>query len=133
MTDVLSLIAQWENGPWGVWADLTAGLGYDEQSDLMGIVVMPFYRFSERHQLVTRYTWLVSDDDNGVRLGRYENEIVAGKGDEYRELFVGYNWFFYGHKFKWQTGLQFTELDDDDIGDGEYDGWGVTTALRVYW
>lgn len=133
LSDVLSLIAQWQDGPWGVWGDLSAGRGYEEQSDLIGIVVMPFYNFSPHHQLVTRYTWLISDDDNGVRLGRYENEIVAGRGDEYREAFVGFNWFFYGHKFKWQTGLQFTEMDDDDTGDGEYDGWGVTTGLRIYW
>ncbi|MGI9329810.1 MAG: porin [Gammaproteobacteria bacterium] len=133
LSDVFSLIAQWQGGGWGVWADLSLGRGYGEQSDLMGVVVMPFYDFSTHHQVVTRYTWLISDDDNGVSLGNYENEIVTGKGDEYREIFVGYNWFFYGHKFKWQTGLQFAEMDDDDIGDGEYDGWGLTTAIRIYW
>ncbi|MGI9264803.1 MAG: porin [Gammaproteobacteria bacterium] len=133
LSDVVSLVTQWEDGAWGFWGDLSAGRGWDEQSDLLGIAVMPFYNFTPKHQLVARYTWIVSDDNNGVRLGRYENEIVSGKGDEYREIFAGYNWFFYGHKFKWQTGLQYTEMDDDDLGDGEYEGWGVTTALRIYW
>ena len=68
-----------------------------------------------------------------VRLLGAEIGGVAGRGDEYRELFAGFNWFFYGHKLKWQTGLQFTEMDDSDLGDGEYDGWGFTTGLRISW
>jgi phosphate-selective porin OprO/OprP len=132
-THVLSLMAQWEQGPWGLWADLTAGDGYDSQSDLFGAVAMPFYNFTPRQQLVGRLTWLKSEDDNGVRLNRYERDVVSGRGDEYREAFLGFNWFFYGHKLKWQTGLQYAEMDDSDTGDGDYEGWGLTTALRISW
>jgi phosphate-selective porin OprO/OprP len=41
--------------------------------------------------------------------------------------------FFYGHKLKWQTGLQYTRMDDEADDGGEYDGWGITTGLRIYW
>lgn len=130
---VFSLMTKWENGPWGIWADATAGRGYGEQSDVLGLVVMPFYYMTPKTQWVFRYTWLSSEGDNGIRFGRYEREIESGRGNEYRELFAGFNWFYYGHKLKWQTGLQFTNMDDDANDGGEYDGWGVTTSLRISW
>ena len=94
---------------------------------------MPFYDVSEVVQLLGRYTYLSSGDDNGLSLNRYEDEIVQGEGDEYHEIYAGLNVFLYGHKLKWQTGLQYTRMDDkaDDVG--EYDGWGITTGLRAYW
>ena len=130
---IASLISEWESGDWGLWADISAGWGYDGQSNVTGIVAMPFYYMTPRQQAVFRFTWIHSDDDNGIRVGRYENEIISGRGDEYREWFAGFNWFFYGHKLKWQNGLQYTEMDDNDGGDGEYQGWGFASVVRIYW
>ncbi len=132
-SDVMTLVTQWEQGSWGLWTDLSMGRGYFDQSDIWGLSMMPFYNTSERVQWVFRYTYLRSDDDNGLRLGRYENEIVSGRGDEYNEAYAGLNLFFYGHKLKWQTGLQYATMDDDPDDGGEYDGWGITTGLRIYW
>jgi phosphate-selective porin OprO/OprP len=94
---------------------------------------MPFYSFSDEQQVVLRYTYLDSSDDNGLKLGRYEREIVSGKGNRYNELYLGYNVYIYGHKLKWQTGLQYTKMDDDANDSGEYQGWGLSTGLRMYW
>lgn len=30
-------------------------------------------------------------------------------------------------------GLQYTTMDDAASDGGEYDGWGLTTGLRLYW
>jgi phosphate-selective porin OprO and OprP len=94
---------------------------------------MLFYAFSEHQQAVLRYTYLNSSNNNGLRLGRYEREIVRGRGDRYNELYLGYNIFIFGQKLKWQTGLQYTKMDDDANDGGEYQGWGLTTGLRMYW
>ena len=94
---------------------------------------MPSYDITPHIQLVFRYTYLKSVDNNGVRLGRYENEIVKGRGDEYNEIYGGLNVFFYGHKLKWQTGLQYSTMKDAADDGGEYEGWGLTTGLRVSW
>ena len=94
---------------------------------------MPFYDITQHIQLVLRYTYLRSDDNNGLRLGRYENEIVNGRGDEYNEIYSGLNVFFYGHKLKWQTGLQYSNMKDSAGDGGDYEGWGLTTGLRVSW
>ena len=44
------------------------------------------------------------------------------RGDDLTEYFFGLNHFFYGHKLKWQNGLQYTQLDEAD-GSKEYEGW----------
>ena len=133
LSNVVTLSTQWEQGNWGLWTDLGSGRDYFQQPDLVGLTLMPFYNLTERLQFLFRYTWLDSDGDNGLRLGRYENAVVDGRGDRYNEYYVGANLFFYGHKLKWQTGLQYATLDDSADDGGEYTGWGITTGLRMYW
>jgi phosphate-selective porin OprO/OprP len=132
-SNVVSLSSQWELGSWGIWTDLAAGKGYYGQSDLWGLSAMPFYNLSDRLQLVLRYTFMESEDDNGIRHGRYEGRIVGGRGDDYNELYAGFNLFFYDHKLKWQTGLEYARMKDDPGDGGEFDGWGFSTGLRAYW
>jgi phosphate-selective porin OprO/OprP len=131
LSQVLSLVAKLEEGDWRLWTDLSAGQGYADQSDLWGLVLMPSYDVSTRTQLVFRYTYLRSAGDNGLSLGRYENEVVAGRGDEYSELYAGVNVYFRGHELKWQTGLQYTDMRDAAGDGGDYEGWGLTTGLRL--
>jgi len=127
-----SLNFQLEKGRWELATDLDASKGYGSQGDMVGGQVMPSVRFFDTWQLVVRYTG-ISGDDNTIRLVRYENRIVSGRGDEYHEFYIGLNKYFYGHKLKWQTGLQYAEMHDDPHDGGRYQGWGVTTGLRVSW
>ncbi len=132
-SQVVSLATKWEQGRWGLWTDLSAGLGFGGQSDLWGVALMPFYDLSPHFQLVLRYTYLRSADRNGVRLGRYGNEIVEGRGDRYSEIYGGLNVFINGHRLKWQTGLQYDDMRDEAGDGGKYAGWGLTTGLRLSW
>lgn len=133
LSNVITLATKWQKGDWGLWTDLGAGRGYFGQSDLAGLVLMPFYRFKEIVQLVGRYTYIDSEDLNGLRLERYESSVVGGRGDEYQEIYLGLNLFFYDHKFKWQTGLQYAQMEDKADDGGKYDGWGISTGLRLSW
>ncbi|MEA2115872.1 MAG: porin [Thermodesulfobacteriota bacterium] len=132
---VFSLHGQWQNGPWGIRGDLSGGKGFEDlgQSDVWGLYIMPSYDITEHTQVVLAYTYVASDEDNGVRLPRYEDKAVGGRGNNYNEYYAGFNVFFYGHKFKWQTGLSWADMDDDADDGGEYEGWNLTTGLRVYW
>jgi phosphate-selective porin OprO/OprP len=132
-SQVLSLVTKWQAGPWGLWTDLSGGKGYAGQSDVWGLVFMPFYDFSPRYQIILRYTLVSSADENGVRLPRYEGRIVDGRGDRYNEIYLGFNVYFYGHKFKWQTGLEYSVMQDAANDGGEYRGYGLNTGLRFYW
>jgi phosphate-selective porin OprO/OprP len=131
--NIASLNFKLQAGRWGLRTDLAAGDGHLGQSDVYGFMVMPFYDFGSGFQLVGRYTFVQSDDVNGVRLGTYENRVVTGNGDEYNELYLGLNYYFYGHKLKLQTGVQFADMEDRANDGGAYSGVGFTSGLRVSW
>ena len=122
-----------EGERWGVRVDTSVASGYGDQSDLWGMMLMPFHNLTDSLQLVARYTHVESDEDNGVRLARYESTIADGRGDEYREIYLGLNYYLYGHKLKLQNGLQWVDMEDQANDGGEYSGWSWTTALRVSW
>ena len=117
----------------GVRADVTTASGYQGQSDLWGVTVMPFVNITAKFQIVGRHTYLKSENPNGVMLATYENRAVAGRGDRYNEGYVGANYYFYGHKLKLQSGLQFGDMNDSANDGGAYSGVSWTTGLRVSW
>jgi phosphate-selective porin OprO and OprP len=130
---VASLNFNYARTKWGVRADLTGGAGYLGASDLWGGMVMPYYNITDKFQAVTRFTHLESENPNGVRLALYENLVVPGRGDEYNEVYVGLNYYFYGHKLKAQTGVQYADMHDRANDGGEYSGWAWTTGFRMSW
>jgi phosphate-selective porin OprO and OprP len=130
---VASINFKFEANRWGFRSDLSSGIGYLGQSDLWAVMAMPFINVTDKLQAVGRYTFIDSADPNGVRLGTYENRIVSGRGDEYKELFLGANYFFYGHKLKVQTGVQWADMEDRAEDGGAYSGIAWTTGLRVGW
>lgn len=130
---VLCLVTKWQLKKWGLWTDVSSGDGFAEQSDVWGIALMPFYDFTWRYQAVLRLTFVTSDGPNGVRLPRYADRIVEGTGDEFSEIYVGFNAFFYGHKFKLQTGVEYGVMEDEANDVGQYKGWGFSTGLRFSW
>jgi phosphate-selective porin OprO/OprP len=118
---------------WGIRTDVSAAKGYLGQNDLWGLVAMPYVNITEKFQVVSRYTLLDSRGPNGVQLGTYENRLVSGRGNRYNEGYVGANYYFYGHKLKLQSGLQYADLNDSAGDGGEYSGLSWTTGIRVGW
>jgi phosphate-selective porin OprO/OprP len=82
---------------------------------------------------VARYTYLDSEAPNGIRPAGYEARVAPGRGDEYNELYLGANYYFYGHRLKVQTGVQWADMKDSANDGGEYSGVSWTTGLRVGW
>ena len=115
---------KFEAEKWGGRTDLSVASGYLGQSDLWGVMAMPFVNVTGKLQIVGRYTFLEGDDSNGVRLATYENRVVPGRGDRYNELYLGANYYFYGHKLKLQSGVQFA-----DMSDRANDGGGVLWSV----
>ncbi|MGH9783560.1 MAG: hypothetical protein ACRD88_05190, partial [Terriglobia bacterium] len=124
---------KFDAGKWGARTDVSVGSGYLGQSDLWGVTLMPFYNVTDKFQMITRYTYLKSDGANGVRLATYESRVDSGRGDRYAELYLGANYFFYGHKLKLQSGLQFADMNDRANDGGAYSGVSWTSGLRVSW
>jgi len=130
---IVSLNFKLDADKWGVRTDVSAASGYLSQSDLWGLMAMPFANVTDKLQLVGRYTYLESDDPNGVRLATYESRVVSGRGDRYNEVYLGGNYYFYGHKLKLQSGVQFADMDDRADDGGAYSGVSWTTGVRVGW
>jgi phosphate-selective porin OprO and OprP len=122
-----------EKTKWGVRADVSGADGYLGQPGMWAFQGMPFANVTTKLQAVARYTFIQSNDPNGVRLATYESRLVTQRGDEYNELYVGANYYFYGHRLKLQSGIQFAEMNDEPNDGGAYSGVAWTTGLRVGW
>ena len=130
---VMSINFKYDRGPWGTWTDLAVASGYLGQSDLWAFVGQPFVNATSRLQFVGRYTYMSSEDVNGIRLATYESRVVSGRGNEYNELYFGANYFFYGHRLKLQSGVQWADMNDSAGDGGEYSGVAWTTGIRIGW
>jgi phosphate-selective porin OprO/OprP len=128
-----SLVGRLQTGRIGFWSNVALAKGIGSQSDLFGLQLMPYYDFTESWQVVFRYSLVTSSGDNGVRLNRYESRIESGRSDEAHEFFLGLNWFIYGHKFKWQNGIEYTHASDSARDGGRYNGWGFSSGIRISW
>ena len=130
---IVSVNFKLEADGWGVRTDVSAASGYLGQSDLWGLMAMPFVNVTDKLQFAGRYTFLESDDQNGVRLATYESRLVSGRGDRYNEVYLGANYYFYAHKLKLQSGVQWADMNDRAGDGGAYSGVSWTTGLRVGW
>ncbi len=130
--NVASLVTKFEGGNFHLWTDLSVSGGYGSQNDLIGLQLMPFYDITDKTQVVFRYTYLKSSSGDSIRLSKYEKDLFGMKGNEASEIFLGINHFFYGHKLKWQNGIQYTKMDRASSSEG-YDGWGFTSGFRISW
>ena len=130
---IVSVNFKFEADTWGMRTDVSAASGYLGQSGLWGLMAMPFVNATGKLQFIGRYTFLDSADRNGVRLATYESRLVPGRGDRYNELYLGANYYFYGHKLKLQSGVQFADMNDRANDGGAYSGVSWTTGVRVGW
>ncbi len=130
---VVSLTGMFDQGKWGASGGLVVAKGFPGQSDGFGADLVGWLNLSKKLQAVGRYTYMSSETVNGLRLARYENVIVSGRGDRYNEIYGGLNWYIYGHKLKLQTGLAYATMRDRANDGGAYSGINWTTGLRVSW
>lgn len=122
-----------EEPKWGLRTDLSKTAGYLGQRDILGVMLTPYYNATSKLQFVYRYTYLDSDGPNGLALAAYESRVVRGSGDRYTESYAGVNYFFYGHRLKLQSGVQFADMRDSANDGGAYSGTSWTTGLRIGW
>jgi phosphate-selective porin OprO/OprP len=96
-------------------------------------MLMPYFNATNKLQFVGRYTFLDSDGNNGVSLPTYENRVTTGAGDEYSAGYLGVNYYFYGHRLKLQSGVEFGRMQDRANDRGAYSGTSWVTGLRIGW
>jgi len=131
---ITSVHFRFEEGRVGTRGDLSTAVGYLGQRDLWSFMLMPYFNATSKLQFVGRYTFVDSDGNNGVSLPTYENRVVTrGAGDEYSAGYVGVNYYFYAHRLKLQSGLEFAKMQDRANDGGAYSGTSWVTGLRIGW
>ncbi len=120
----------------GLWSDIAGGTGIagTGQSDLLGVDIMPFYNFTDSLQLVFQYAGVTSlDNKSEVKMSRYANKNANDKVETAHNLLLGFNWYLYGHKLKWQNAIEYNYGKNLEKTGEDYNGYGVTSALRISW
>ena len=131
---VVSLNSSTQSGPTGLITDIIYAEALPEaRGDLFGIVIMPHHMLTQRLQLVGRYTFTSSNEGNGIRIPRrYERATVPEEfefGDKHQALYAGLNYYFYGHKLKLMSGVEYTDFGNES---GNTSALTVSTAVRMY-
>ena len=58
---------------------------------------------------------------------------IGDHADVAHEFYAGVNYYLCGHKLKWQTGVEYTKAKDHANDGGAYDGWGISSGIRISW
>ncbi|MDF7824719.1 porin [Pontiellaceae bacterium B12227] len=135
---VLALVYKQKLGEkFGIWADVAGGFGNSDQgmSDLFGVDIMPYYDISDTLQLVLQYAGVTSlDSEVDVSMSRYAYRNVGKeKVETAHNLLLGFNWYLYGHKLKWQNAVEYNHGKNLDDSGNDYNGYGLTSAVRISW
>ncbi|MDZ8120158.1 porin [Pontiella agarivorans] len=139
---VLSLVLkQMLSEKWGIQADLAASEGIHDseysidQSDLLGLEIMPFYNLTESLQLVLQYAAVAALNGNpDVVMPPWASANAdRQKVEQTHNLLCGFNWFIYGHRLKWQNAVEYNYGENVAGAADDYSGYGVSSALRISW
>lgn len=133
LRNVLSFVSHAERGKAGLWTDLSFADGIASQSDLLGLQLMPFWSFNDTWQAVFRYALVHSADGAGAKLGRYPRKNSSSRYEDIHDFYLGINCFLYGHKLKWQSGLEYNYGLNEAASGTDYRGWGASTGIRISW
>lgn len=129
---------------WAITNDMTSGRfglvtealyanGDGSQSDVYGLTIMPSVFIMDSLQLVTRFQYAASKDENDLSLAsRYEGlapDMGDKKGDEYMAAYLGLNYYIYSHKLKVMGGIEYASMKGGTKG-GDYDGYTAMGGLR---
>lgn len=132
-SNAFSLNTTVEQGRFYGYTDFLGGMGRGSQGDVWGVTLTPTYYLIEKTlQLVLRYQYAHGDND-GLKLPRYEvlaPEIqdTKGVGSDYHAVYLGVNYYLYGHKLKLMTGLEHNNLEG---GKKDFSGWTYLAGVRL--
>ena len=135
LQQVLALVYKQQRGKLGLHSEVAMARGLEDQGDLAGLQLMPFYDLTGQFQLVLQYAGVFSTEGRSdVRLGRYPSRVPgADRVEAAHNVLLGLNWLLYGHKLKWQNAVEYNHGSNLASTGEDYNGYGFTSALRISW
>lgn len=136
----ISLWHKGQSGRLGMAVDFTYALPLETDGNVWGLTLEPTWMLlnglfgkNDALQLVARYQYATSSEDNGLHLQRrYEEKVTEGEGNRYQAFYAGVNYFLYGHRLKIMAGGEYAHMQDDADDGGRYRGWTWFGAIRLY-
>ncbi len=132
--DAFSLNTTFQNHRFYGYTDFLAGIGQGTQGDVFGATVTPtYFVIPNKLQAILRLQ-VDHGDHDALRLQtRYEDlapEIVStkGEGDNYQAVYLGLNYYIYGHNLKLMAG---EELNHMTGGPKDFTGWTTLIGIRA--
>lgn len=103
-------------------------IGLDSaQGDAFGVNLQVGYFVTDRWQLASRGQLAVSDQAEGLSPQlRYERPAGLDRGDRYRAIYLGGNYYAAGNRMKWLNGLEYSDMNGTGL-------WTLSTAVRIFW
>ena len=134
-----SLGAEFEVGAFGIMGNLLWGTLTEEDADVTGVVVMPWFYVTPKLQIVGQYDYLDSNtsDTIGVQsryLGRAaiddaKGDSDADEGDKWQSWYLGANYYISGNNLKVMGGVAYSTLENE--GTDQVEAVTVYGALRM--
>ncbi|MEM0965149.1 MAG: porin [Verrucomicrobiota bacterium] len=118
-----SIGAEIEVGPFGLMGNYLWGTLTEDDNDVFGFVVMPWFYVTEKLQLVAQYNYLESDEGNAIGVqSRYigraaiddQSDVDADEGNEWQAVYLGANYYIAGNNLKLMGGVEWAELTNTD-------------------
>lgn len=137
---IASLWHKGETGRFGMGMDVTVAQPLETKGTVWSITLEPTWMLldnvfgnSDPLQLVARYQYATSSENNGLHLQRrYEEAVTQGEGNRYQAFYGGVNYYLYGQKLKLMAGGEYAHMRDDADDMGRYRGWTWFGAVRLY-
>ncbi len=105
--------------------EITAGMGSTD-GNAYGINIQPGWFLTNCVQLVGRYQFAVSNEDDGLSpQRRYEREVNLPKGDQYQAGYLGIDYYLAKHRLKVMNGIEYSTIGGEHV-------WTASTMLRFY-
>ncbi|HCC21450.1 MAG TPA: hypothetical protein DEP88_09415 [Verrucomicrobiales bacterium] len=133
-------IANWNlmlNAVYGDNGDSDYQSKTSREGNFYGLVIMPStYLIEDKLEFAARYTYMASEEDEGIRTNsRYfrakahGGDVNSGRGDSYHSIYAGLNWYLCGQNSKIMVGAEYETLDTPK---GDADATTLWTAYRMY-
>ena len=133
--NIVDLDWEFKQDRFGLNGTIIRGSGLGKQSDVWGFVLIPTFAITQKLEFVARYTFLDSSGAGGIKAERrYENVvpgITGARGDRYQAVYAGLNYYIYGHKLKFQTGVEYSNMEDSSHKGGAFDAWSFQSGIRL--
>lgn len=134
MRDAAALYFDYQKGPFGLVTQIGYGHGLVTKGDLVHFQIMPTYMITKKLELVARFEFGQSSNDNGITtaVNREERTIGRFTGDSQHSEYIGLNYYLYGQKLKLMIGEQHAGLTGGTGARAGYDGWTTLAGFRMF-